>query len=262
MAIVRRFRILVLVLGALVLSACRLDVKVDVAMNADGTGELRLVATVDADVVSQVPGLAGSLRLDDATAAGWVVDGPSPVEGGGLTVTLRHPFASAAEAANLLNSLGPPFQDIVLDRVATEDDITTTLTGALTLPAGFDSFADANLLTATGATPFRAQLDAAGATPTESMGVEFTLTVPGNVEHSSGDGVEGGVRWAAPLDGSSTDLNTTVMLGGESDSSWAEPVAALALVLLAVWLVAGTFLCYRVWTARARRRRRPTTRYR
>lgn len=127
----RRFRILVLVLGALVLSACRLDVKVNVAMNADGTGEVVVVATVDADVVNQVPGLAGSLRLDDATAAGWMVEGPTAVDGGGLTVTLRHPFASAAEASNLVNSLGPPFAAIVLDRLVTEDDITTTLTGAL-----------------------------------------------------------------------------------------------------------------------------------
>ena len=164
--IVRRFRsLLLLVLGVLALSACQLDVKVDVAMNADGTGEVVVVATVDADVVSQMPGLEGSLVLDDATSAGWVVEGPTATEGGGLTVTLRHPFASAAEAAVLVNSLGPPFQGIALDRVATEDEITTTLTGALVLANGFDGFGDANLVTAAGATPFRAQLDAAGATP-------------------------------------------------------------------------------------------------
>ena len=264
MAIVRRFQFLVLVLGALVLSACRLDVHVNVAMNADGTGEVVVVATVDADVVTQVPGLAGSLRLDDATAAGWVVEGPTPVEGGGLTVTLRHPFASAPEAANLVNSLGPPFQGIAIDRVASEDEITTTLTGALTLPAGFDSFGDANLLAATGATPFRAQLDAAGATPAESMGVEFTLTVPGQVGQSTGDGVDGGVRWDAPLDGGTTDLNTSIVLRGESGGSngWAGPVSTGALVLLVAWLIGGAYLGFRVWSTRNRRRHRPTTRYR
>jgi hypothetical protein len=253
---------MLVLVGVLALGACRLDVTVDLMMNADGTGELVVVATVDADVVAQVPGLQGSLRLDDATAAGWVVEGPTDVEGGGLTVTIRRPFTSAAEASNLLNSLGPPFQGVVLDRVVTEDDITTTLTGALTLTGGFDGFGDANLLAAAGSTPFRAQLDQSGATPTESMSVEFTLTTPGNVEESTGDQVDGGVRWAAPLDGSSADLSTRIALGPESGSSWAGPVATVALVLLAVWLVAGLFVGYRVWTARNRRRHRPITRYR
>ena len=104
----RRFRLLVLVLGAVVLSACRLDVTVDLTVNADGTGEIVLVATVDADVVNQVPGLAGSLRLDDAAAAGWIVEGPTSTEAGGMTVTMRHPFASVAEATVLLAALDPP----------------------------------------------------------------------------------------------------------------------------------------------------------
>jgi len=246
----------------LTLGACRLDVAVDATINADGNGEIVIVATVDADVVTQTPGLQGSLRLDDATAAGWVVEGPAEVEGGGLTVTLRHPLSSAAEASNLLNSLGPPFEGVVIDRVATDDDITTTLTGALTLTGGFDGFGDANLIAATGSTPFRAQLDQAEATPTESMSIEFTLTAAGDVEESTGDGVDGGVRWTAPLDGSTEDLSTRVVLGPDGGSSWAGPVATVALVLLAVWLVGGLALGYKVLTTRNRRRQRPTTRYR
>ena len=71
-----------------------------------------------------MPGLAGSLVLDDATAAGWVVEGPAATEAGGLSVTLRHPFATVQEAANLLNSLGPPFGNVALERTATEDEVT------------------------------------------------------------------------------------------------------------------------------------------
>lgn len=251
-----------MVVGVLALGACRLDATVDVTMNADGTGDLVVVATVDADVVHQAPGLAGSLQLEDATAAGWIVEGPTDVEDGGLTVTLRHQFASAAEAGNLLNSLGPPFQGIVLDRVATEDNITTTLTGALALTGGFDGFGDAGLLAATGSTPFRAQLDGAGATPTESMSVELTLRTTGNVEETTGDGVEGGVRWEAPLDGSSDDLATRVVLSDDGATSWAGPVSTIALGLLSLWLVGGLILGYRVITTRNRRRHRPANRYR
>ena len=254
-AIVRRFRLLlVLVLGAIALSSCKLDVTVKVDMQADGTGEVVVVVAVDADVVDQVPGLEGSLVLDDATAAGWVIEGPTATEGGGLTVTLRHPFASAAEAEVLVNSLGPPFQGITLDRVATEDAITTTITGSLVLANGFDSFGDANLVAAAGATPFRALLDAAGATPQENMSVELTLSTPGEIE--GGDSVDGGVRWTAPLDGSTEELSATAVLGGDSGSSWAGPVATGALVLLAIWLIGGVFLGYRVWTAQQRRKRR------
>lgn len=256
-------RILTVMVSVLALGACRLDVTVDVTMNADGTGELVVVARADADVVAQTPGLQGSLRLDDATAAGWVVEGPTEVEGGGLTVTLRHPLSSAAETANLLNSLGPPFQDIAIDRVATDNDITTTLSGALTLTGGFDGFGDANLIAATGSTPFRAQLDQAGATPSESMSIEFTLTTPGNVEESSGDGIDGGVRWAAPLDGSTQDLAARVVLRPDGgSSSWAGPVATIALALLALWLIGGLAVGYRVVTTRNRRRHRPVNRYR
>lgn len=252
--IVRRLRILlVLVLGAVALGACRLDVRVDVAMGADGTGEVTVVATVDADVVQQMPGLQDSLVLDDATAAGWTVEGPTATEDGGLTVTLRHPFVSAAEAGVLVNSLGPPFQGISFERVATDDEITTTLTGSLALPDGFDSFGDANLIAATGATPFRAQLDAAGATPQDNMSVELTLRTPGEIE--GGDAVDGGTRWRAPLDGSSRDVSATAVLGGDGGSAWAGPVATIALVLLVAWLVGGAYLAYRVWTVQQRRKR-------
>ena len=47
-------------------------------------------------------------------AAGWVVEGPSATEAGGLSVTLRHPFASVAEATVLLAALSPPFADTVV----------------------------------------------------------------------------------------------------------------------------------------------------
>jgi hypothetical protein len=64
------------------------------------------------------------------------------------------------------------------------------------------------------------------------------------------------VRWTAPLDGSSRDLSATAVLGGDSGSRWAGPVATGALVLLAVWLVGGAFLGSRVWSAQQRRKRR------
>jgi hypothetical protein len=246
-AIVRRFRFLVLLAGIVVLGACKLDVAVDLTVNPDGTGELVVVATVDADVVTQVPGLAGSLQLDDAVAAGWVVEGPVATDGGGLSVTLRHPFASVAEATVLLSALSPPLAETVLSQEGTDDAITTRLSGSMTLPASWDGYADAELLQASGGSPFGAQLDAAGVTPADAVSMRFRLTAPG-----SDDAIER----TAVGDGSAVGLDATSVLEAGGGSSWGRPVAMVALVLLAAWLLAGGYLAARVVAARRRRRRR------
>jgi hypothetical protein len=258
MKVVRVIGLLGLVL---VLAACRLDVDVDTAVNADGTGEVVVLGTVDKDVVDRVPGLAGSLVLDDATAAGWVVEGPAATESGGLSVTLRHPFVTVQEAANLLNSLGPPFGDLVFEYAATEDDVTVTLAGTLSLPGGtWDAFGDQALLTSTGGTPFGAQLTESGANPAESMSVELAVRLPGEVEDTSGDRRDGAVVWSAPLDGSVAQVTATSVLSEGSGGGWAGPVSTVALVLLIAWLIVGITLAVLVIRARSRRRNRPLRR--
>ncbi len=255
---------LFVVLAAVVLAGCRLDAAVGVTMAADGSGEVAVVATVDADVVAQVPGLAASLQLPDAAAAGWTVEGPSAPEAGGLTVTLRHPFATAEEATALLRSLGPPFNpDVVVTRTATDEEVTVTVAGTATLAGGtFDAFADAGLVQAVGGVPFGAQLTAAGATPAQSMGVELTLRLPGRVEQTTGSERDGAVVWNLALDGSTTDLATrSVLRAGGGGAGWAGPVATISLVLLAAWLIAGVVLALLVVRARNRRRHRPLRRY-
>ena len=63
-----------------------------------------------------VPTIADELALDDVVAAGWVVDGPTATPDGGLTISISHPFTSAADATNLLNSIGPPFNQMAVAR--------------------------------------------------------------------------------------------------------------------------------------------------
>jgi hypothetical protein len=245
----------------LVLAACRLDVATDVTIDPDGTGEVVVVGTVDKDVVDQVPGLAGSLVLDDAIAAGWVVEGPAPTESGGLAVTLRHPFTTVQEAANLINSLGPPFGDLAFEYTATDDDVTVTLTGTLSLPGGtWDAFGDPALLTSTGGTPFGAQLSESGANPAESMAVELAVRLPGEVEDTTGDRRDGAVVWVAPLDGSVVEVGARSVLSEGGSSGWAGPVSTIALVLLIAWLIAGIVVAVLVTRARRRRRSRPLRR--
>jgi hypothetical protein len=143
-------RVLAVVACAFVLASCRVDVAVDMQVEPDGTGTITLVATADAELVDAVPTLADDLVLDDAVAAGWVVEGPAATADGGLTVTLRHNFFSDAEATNLLNSLGPPFSEMSYERNTSGEDTTNRLSGLLGLSDGFATFADEDLVAAVG----------------------------------------------------------------------------------------------------------------
>jgi hypothetical protein len=249
-------RLLTLAACVVALAGCRVDVDVLLEIGADGTGELVVTATADADVVQQAPGLAADLRFGDARAAGWRVEGPTITDDGGLTVTLRHRVTSSEEATNLLASLGPPLQEVRLERTTVEDETTWTLSGQLALTDGFASFADSDLASAVGGTPFSEQLS--GVTPEESMSIVFGADLPGAVEETTGDERDGRLEWTAPLDGSSTDLATRTVQRPSSGSAWARPLSALALVLLVAWVVvAGLFIAH-VTNARRRRRARRT----
>lgn len=265
---VRRFLPLLAIVALVLLAGCRVDVVVDLQLGADGTGQLTVAATVDAEVVRDAPGLADDLRFDDAVALGWVVDGPTPTNDGGLAVTLRHPVTSADDATNLLAGLGPPFVEVRLERTTADDDdgdedeATTTMSGRLELAAGFDSFADADLLAVTGATPYAEQIAAAGATPEASMSIVFRAALPGEVESTTGETNDGALQWDAPLDGSAQDLATVTAQRPASGGAWAGPVSWLLLALLVLWVVlAVTVLAAVVRARRARtaRRLRPTS---
>jgi hypothetical protein len=248
-------RVLALAVCAVALAGCRVDVDVLLEIGADGTGELVVTASADADVVQQAPGLAADLRFGDARAAGWRVEGPTATDDGGLTVTLNHPVTSADEATNLLASVGPPFQDVQLKRTTVGDETTWTLSGQLALADGFASFADSDLAAAVGGTPFADRLS--GVTPEESMSISFGADLPGAVEETTGDERNGRLEWTAPLDGSSTDLATRTVQRPSSGSAWAGPLSVLALVLLVAWIAgAGLFIVHVTTTRRRRRDRR------
>lgn len=258
-----------LLLVALVwgLVGCRLDATVELVIGADGTGSLTVRAVADVEVVQQAPGLAQDLRFDDAVAAGWTVDGPTPTDDGGLRVDLAHSVTSAAEATNLLASLGPPLRDVAVVREVSPDGDTTTLTmtGELVLEGGFDAFADADLLAAVGGTPFADDLAAAGATPAGSMSVVLRADVPGDVDQqSNGIDVDGSREWEAPLDGSTAtiQLRTVQEQGG---GGWSSLLATVLLVLFVLWVAAAAAFIVSVVRARARkaqRRRRALARLR
>jgi len=255
------------VVGVLLLASCRVDATVEVLIGPDGTGSITVTAVADADVVEQAPGLATDLRFDDAVAAGWALDGPTATDDGGLRVVLTHPVTSAAEATNLLNSLGPPFSEMAVARQVSDDGdtTTTTLTGTLVLTGGFDAFADADLLAAVGGSPYADELAASGATPADNMAVMLRADLPGDVdERSNGTDVDGVRTWEAPLDGSSAAVQLQTVQRPGGGGLWSL-LATTLLVLFVLWIAAATAFLVSVVRARARkaqRRRRALARLR
>lgn len=249
----------IVLVSLLALTACRLDVSVDVAMQPDGTGVVTLVAVADAELVARVPDLVDDLRLEDALANGWVVEGPVAAADGALTITLSHEFSSHVELANVLNSIGPPLIDMGAARTADGEQTTNAIRGVLRLPNGFESFADADLVAAAGGLPFADEFAAAGATPSESMTFTFRAALPGElVSAETGTEVDDGViEWEAPLDGSSVDLLAeTVQRPADEAGAWAGPVSTIALVALIAWIAAAVLFIGFVAIARNNKRRR------
>ncbi len=260
-------RVLAVMACALVLTSCRLDIAVDLTVEPDGTGDITVVVTADADLVAEVPTIADELATDDIAAAGWTVEGPSPTPDGGLVVTLTHGFTSDQDATNLLNSLGPPFTRMSVSRSTSGDETTTRLDGLLGLPDGFASFADDDLIATVGSLPFADRIEASGATPESALGAVIRADLPGEVDTEQTTGTrldDGTLEWVVPTDGTILDWRALSVQAPDDDRWWARPLSIGALVLLVGWVAFMTVFIGYVTLARWRRarryrRRRPPT---
>ncbi|MFZ9629482.1 MAG: hypothetical protein ACO3C1_09055 [Ilumatobacteraceae bacterium] len=255
------------------MSACRVDSVVTVDMARDGSGTITLEAVADAAVVQAAPGLADDLRFDDAVAAGWTVDGPTATDDGGLRVSLSRTFANVDEANVLLRSISGtagPLRDVTFSRtggvgsdgVPDGSGATVELRGSLGIEGGIDAFADPDVLAAVGASPYAADLAAAGVQPADAVSFRLDVHVPGDVTAGAdgADEQDGVLSWAAPVDGSTADVTTSFDVAG-STGGWWRAASTLSLVLLVVWCVAGVGLVVVVSNARARRRRAAARRH-
>jgi hypothetical protein len=251
---------LLIAVGALLLSGCRVDVSVDVLMNENGSGVVTVAATADADVVTRAPGLAADLRFDDLIAAGWAVDGPTETAAGGLTVVLKHPFVTPGQATALIASLNGsdgPFRSVDFNRIAGKRAITYTVTGSARIDS-LQAFTDPDLLAAVGATPYLDDIAAAGVAPGDAVGLTFSLHLPGTVTASTATPAEdGSVAWTVAVDGVPVDFATTSSKSLERGGAW-PLVSSGALVALIAWGVLSVLVIIGV----ARRQRRHQRRHR
>jgi len=239
----------------LLLSACRVDIRIDVTADNTGAGTIDVTVDIDAEAVALVPGLAGDLRLDDLIASGWLVDGPTQVNSGGLRVLLRYPFESPAEATLALRQISGvngPLLNPELKRTVDGRTVNTTLDATLQFVGGLEAFSDPALTEAIGAAPWIATAEKLGIDPTTAVSVTLIAHLPGEIKKSTGTEAEAGVIWNSPTDGTAQ-----VVIVGTAESTvdggfWATLTKILGYVIIG-WLVLMGLLIAIVYISRRRR---------
>jgi hypothetical protein len=259
-------RAVAVLFAAFALAACRVDTTVHVVVQPNGSGTITVTAVADKELVDRTPGLAKDLRFSDAIAAGWQVDGPTSTADGGLHVSVSHAFSTPVEATTLMASLNGadgPLHGITVTRSTQSGKVTTGLTGSLRIANGLDAFADPDVLSAIGGSPYANDLATSKLKPADVLTFTFTADLPGEA-HTAGTATAGSatpasgslpartISWAVPLDGSTTDLATTAVLDTGAGGTWSI-VATAALIGLVVWTVLA--VGFILFVAKARRER-------
>ena len=254
-------RALVVVATCALLTSCRVDSVVTLDVEPDGSGTLAIVTTADAEVIAKYPNLASELSFDDAKAAGWSVSDVATTPEGAMQVRVAHHFVNPEEATDLLGQLSSefgPFKDLVLTRTGKDTDSTWNLVGKLQVNDGLKAFADPQLLTTIGASPFQATLANSGLDIGQAVGVTFNLKLPGEIESTTGIFKFGTVQWNAAFDGSTQDLTTTTQNTAVA-ATIARIFSPLLRWILILWIVGmAAFSAFVALWCYRRHRRTPT----
>jgi hypothetical protein len=110
---VRRVRTLVLVVlvAVVLLAGCKVDARVDVALNADGSGTVSVKITLDADAVQRLTTggpLNTAVPLDDLREAGWHISAWQTTKSGSASIALSRAFVNQDGLARRLQDLTGP----------------------------------------------------------------------------------------------------------------------------------------------------------
>lgn len=239
----------------MVLSACRVDIRVDVTADDTGAGTIVVTVDLDAELVALVPGLADDLRVDDLITSGWVIEGPTPINSGGLRVILLYVFESPAEATAAMRQIsGPngPLLNPELKRTIAGRTVSTTLDATLQFVGGIEAFSDPTLSATLGTAPWASTAEKFGVDPQQSVAVTLVAHLPGAIKKSTGTEADGGVIWTAPTDGTAV----AVVIGtaeSKVDGGFWKILATIIGYILGIFLIIIGILILLVTVARRRR---------
>lgn len=232
-------------LAVVVTSGCEMHVGVGIDVERDGSGEVAVNVTMDEEAANRLPDLAAQLRLDDLTAAGWEVEGPTSAPGGSTVIATTKAFATPGEATQLLDDVSGasgPFQSLEVARRSSFLTTDYTFTGAVDLSAGVEGFVDEELrrsLEGSDLSLARADLEElTGAPLEETFGFEVRATLPGSLTVEGEGGEVGDTAVWRPLVGERLTLAATSETFHRQRLAWLSASGAALLAMIVV-LVRG-----------------------
>ena len=237
--------------------ACRVRTDVGLRVNDDGSGQVSVTITLDADAVKHAPTIASTLKIDDLKQTGWTVT-QVPGTDGSLSFTATKPFANPSEADAIFTEIsGPtgPFRDFHLTRSRSFARTTTGFTGTIDFKQGLASFADQELATALDGQPLGDDVKAIEARIGDSLDnvFQFRLAVrlPGEVTSNAPGQASNGAEWQPRLSESSpVPLQAT-------GKSWRVGTLVATGVGMAAFVALVVLVVFRL-ALRSTAKRRPT----
>jgi hypothetical protein len=239
----------VVIAPVLLLSACRLQVDVNVDVAQDGSGTVEVVVGLDPDALNKVGGdLSAVMEVDDLVDAGWVVDGPSKESDGYTRVRISHRFGTPEEAAKVFAQIAGedgPFQQFRVTRHKSFAETRWGFTGRVDFSGGLEAFGDEGLAAELDGEPLGQSVEEIESQLGDSLSrliqVRVRARLPGDVTSNATTKADNGAVWQVGFGEGSVDLAAhssqrrlpTLLLVG------AAGICALALIVLLLVRLAG-----------------------
>jgi len=171
---------------------CKVDVVVGIETDRSGAGRVTVTAHLDEAAAKRAGDLNTQLRKDDLIAAGWSVDPPKALDGGGVQLVATHPTRDLAEAERVLGSItGPdgPVRGFTLTQKRSYFTTETTVRGVVDVTGGIESFTDPDLQARLGGVPLgltAPQLEREALAPLDQIfGLQVAVSLPGDVRSNA-----------------------------------------------------------------------------
>jgi hypothetical protein len=231
---------------AIATSACRVDLSVAIAADADGSGHVTAKAVLDGDAKNELAGDGREgtrgLQVTDLRKAGWTIAGPNELDGGGLEIVATHDFATPTEAEDLVADLAGdpgPFRNVHVVQRRTFAKTTTDVRATVDLTAGLAAFADPDVQAALGGTP-EAPLGIStaaieqrfGAPLDRLLGLQVAVDLPGKVASNAPTETGAGTAVWSPSLGDELVLDATSQRWNVANLAGAAIATASGLALL------------------------------
>lgn len=219
-----------LLLLAVVLSACNAEIFTSVNVEEDGSGLVEVALIMDPELASELPDLAAAgLALADARESGWVVE-PRELEDDGRTrILARKAFANTeqfSEVMDEINTADGLFSGFTLVKENSFAQVSYSVSGKIK-PQGLAGFSDTELDALLGE-PLESFAARIGGDPSD-VRVRLSVTLPGEVRPDGSNGTRDDLASESAARFWSTRLSAANEVDVRSESTTREIGALVAL---------------------------------